>query len=83
MGQTKRIGIQVKNLYKMEVDRCAAMVGKEEKVVSQDEGKLWPSSPWHPENFAADFYWTSQGYTCVVRSVKGMYYGKVCKYHLS
>ena len=40
-GQTKRIGIQVKNLYKLRVDSCATMVGKEEKVLRRDEGKLW------------------------------------------
>ncbi|WP_208081268.1 hypothetical protein, partial [Bacteroides uniformis] len=40
-GQTKRIGIRVKNIYKLEVDGCAAMVGKVEEVVSQDEGELW------------------------------------------
>ena len=33
-GQTKRIGIWVKNIYKMEVDGCTVMVGKEEEVVS-------------------------------------------------
>ena len=27
-GQTKRIGIRVKNLYKLEVDGCVAMMGK-------------------------------------------------------
>ena len=31
-SQTKRIGIQVKNLYKMDVDGCAAMMGKAEEV---------------------------------------------------
>ena len=41
MGQTKRIGIQVKNLYKLDVYGYAAMMGKSEEVVSQDEGKLW------------------------------------------
>ena len=41
MGQNKRIGIRVKNLYKLEVDGCIAMVGKEEELVSQDEGELW------------------------------------------
>jgi hypothetical protein len=41
MGQVKKIGIQVKNLYKLDVDGCATMMGKEEKVVSQDEGELW------------------------------------------
>jgi hypothetical protein len=25
----------------MEVDGCSAMIGKVEKVMSQDEGKLW------------------------------------------
>ena len=33
MGQAKRIGIQAKNLYKLEVDGCAAMMGKAEKMV--------------------------------------------------
>jgi hypothetical protein len=41
MGQIKKIGIQVKNLYKLEVDGCAAMMGKAENVVSWDEGELW------------------------------------------
>ena len=41
MGQTKKIVIRVKNLYKLEVDGCAAMVGKAEEVVSRDEGELW------------------------------------------
>ena len=40
MGQPKRIGIRVKNLYKLEVEGCAAMMGKAEKVVSRDEGEL-------------------------------------------
>ena len=34
MGQTKRIGIRVKNLYKLEVDGCVAMVGKLEEAMS-------------------------------------------------
>ena len=33
-GQVKKIGIQVKNLYTLEVDGCSAMIGKAEKVVS-------------------------------------------------
>ena len=41
MGQVKKIGIQVKNLYKLEVDGYTSMMGKEEKVVSWDEGELW------------------------------------------
>ena len=40
-GQTKKIGIRVKNLYKMEVYGCTAMVGKAKEVVSRDEGELW------------------------------------------
>jgi hypothetical protein len=40
-GQVKKIGIRVKNLYKLEVDGCATMMGKAEKVVSRDEGELW------------------------------------------
>jgi hypothetical protein len=41
MSQVKRIGIRVKNIYMLEVDGCTSMMGKEEKVVSQDEGELW------------------------------------------
>ena len=41
MVQTKRIWIRVKNIYKLEVDGCTTMVGKEEEVVSRDEGELW------------------------------------------
>ena len=40
-GQTKRIGIQVKNLYKLEVDDCATLSTKEELVQIQDIGELW------------------------------------------
>ena len=39
--QAKNIGIQVKNLYKLDVDGCATLMGKANKVVSQDEGELW------------------------------------------
>ena len=39
--QTKRIGIRVKNIYKLEVDGWTVMVGKAEEVVSRDEGELW------------------------------------------
>jgi hypothetical protein len=39
-GQVKKIGIRVKNLYMLEVDGCSAIIGKEEKVVSRDEGEL-------------------------------------------
>ena len=34
MGQAKRIGIRVNNLYKLEVEGCTSMMGKVEKVVS-------------------------------------------------
>ena len=40
-GQTKRIGIQVKNIYKLEVDDCVALSTKAELVQSQDIGELW------------------------------------------
>eukprot|EP00253_Pinus_taeda_P036127 PITA_36127 len=40
-GQTKRIGIRVKNLYKLEVDDCVALSSKAEMVQSQDVGELW------------------------------------------
>ena len=41
MGQTKNIGVLIKNIYKLKVDGYTAMVGKAEEVVSRDEGKLW------------------------------------------
>ena len=31
----------MKNLYKLDADGCAALMGKVDKVVSQDEGDLW------------------------------------------
>ena len=40
-GQTRRIGIRVKNLYQLQGDGCAAMAGKAEGVVSWDEGEFW------------------------------------------
>jgi hypothetical protein len=40
-GQVKKIGIQVKNIYMLEVYGCGAMMGKAEKVVTRDEGELW------------------------------------------
>eukprot|EP00253_Pinus_taeda_P004315 PITA_04315 len=39
-GQTKRIRIRVKNIYKLEVDDCATLCLKEELVQSQDIGEL-------------------------------------------
>ena len=41
MGYAKRIWVQFKNLYKLEVEGCAAMMGKAEKIVSRDKGELW------------------------------------------
>eukprot|EP00253_Pinus_taeda_P023402 PITA_23402 len=41
MGQSKRIGIWVKNIYKLEVDDCATLSMKEELVQSQDISELW------------------------------------------
>ena len=40
-GQAKKIGIRVKNIYKLDLDGCVALMGKADKVVSQDEGELW------------------------------------------
>jgi hypothetical protein len=33
-GQVKKIGIQVKNIYKLEVDGCTSMMGKAESFLS-------------------------------------------------
>eukprot|EP00253_Pinus_taeda_P033062 PITA_33062 len=41
MYRTKRIGIRVKNLYKLEVDDCVALSSKAELVQSKDVGELW------------------------------------------
>ena len=40
-GKVKKIGVQVKNLYKLKVGECVALRSKEEKVKSQDVGELW------------------------------------------
>jgi len=40
-GQTKRIGIRVNNIYKIEVDDCAALSTKVELVQIQDIEDLW------------------------------------------
>ena len=41
LGQAKKIWIRVNNLYKLDVDGCATLIGKANKVVSQDEDELW------------------------------------------
>ena len=46
-GQTKRIGIRVKNIYKLEVDDCAALSTKAKLVQSQDIGELWHKQLGH------------------------------------
>eukprot|EP00253_Pinus_taeda_P029089 PITA_29089 len=40
MGQVKKIGFRVKNLYKLEVEECAALSTNAERVQSRDVGKL-------------------------------------------
>ena len=40
-GQVENIRVRVKNLYKFDVDGCAALSSKSRKVVSQDTGDLW------------------------------------------
>ena len=40
-GKAKRIGIWVKNLYKLDVDGHATLMGKVNKVENRDEGELW------------------------------------------
>eukprot|EP00253_Pinus_taeda_P022849 PITA_22849 len=46
-GQTKRIGIQVKNLYKPEVDDSAALCMNAKLVQSQDISELWHKQLGH------------------------------------
>ena len=40
-GKSKKIGIFVKNLYKIDVYGCVALMGKAEKVVIPDEGEFF------------------------------------------
>eukprot|EP00253_Pinus_taeda_P005665 PITA_05665 len=40
-GETRKIGVRVRNLYQLHVDGCAPMVGKAEGLVSWDDGELW------------------------------------------
>eukprot|EP00253_Pinus_taeda_P026441 PITA_26441 len=40
-GQTKQIGIRIKNLYKLQAEDCAALSSKEKEVHGQDIGELW------------------------------------------
>eukprot|EP00253_Pinus_taeda_P027232 PITA_27232 len=40
-GETRKIGVRVRNLYQLHVDGCAAMAGKAEGLVSRDDGELW------------------------------------------
>jgi hypothetical protein len=87
-GQVKNIGIRVKNLYMLQVDGCGAMIGKEETMVTCDEGELWHRILGHLHHGALKImqkyiYWTSKGNTCSVRSVQGVHPGEVCKVHLS
>ena len=43
------------------------------------EQDIGPSTPWRLEGHATDFYGSSQGYSCGIRHMQGMYYGEVCK----
>jgi hypothetical protein len=52
IGQVNKIEIQVTNLYKLEVYGYASMMGKEEKFVSWDEGKLWHKRLGHLDHGA-------------------------------
>jgi len=39
--QLKKIGIRVKNLYKLEVEDCVTLSMKAEKLQSRNIGELW------------------------------------------
>ena len=41
IGQAKKSGIRVKNIYKIDVYGFTTFTGKADKVVSRDEGELW------------------------------------------
>jgi len=40
-GETRKIGVRVRNLYQLHVDGCVAMAGKAEGLVIRDDGELW------------------------------------------
>eukprot|EP00253_Pinus_taeda_P035729 PITA_35729 len=40
-GQTKQIGIRIKNLYMLQVEDCAALSSKAKEVHGKDIGELW------------------------------------------
>ena len=54
-GQAKKIGIRVKNLYKLDVDGCTTLMGKADKVVSWVEGELWHRRLGHLHHGALKF----------------------------
>ena len=41
IGLVKKIGVRVKNLYKLDVENCATLSTEVEKVESRDIGELW------------------------------------------
>lgn len=41
MGQVKQIGVRVKNLYKLDVEHCAALSTKAKKMQCRDVSELW------------------------------------------
>ena len=45
--QVKKIGVHVKNLYKLDVYGCATLSSKAGKVVSQDTSELWHRTLGH------------------------------------
>ena len=71
--QTKRIGISVKNIYKIEVNFCIAMMEKAEEVVSRDEGKLWHRILGHHHHGALNIL--QQISTGLPKGTQRMYYG--------
>ena len=46
-SQVKKIGIRVKNLYKLEVEECVDLSTKAKRVQSRDVGKLWQRQLGH------------------------------------
>jgi hypothetical protein len=88
MGQFKKIGIEVKNIYKLEVDGCAAMMGKEKKVVIWDEGELWHRRLGHVHHGSLKIMQQIStglptGKIDQLNSVKGLHHGELCKVHPS
>eukprot|EP00253_Pinus_taeda_P031503 PITA_31503 len=77
LGQVKKIGIQVKNLYKLEVEECASLSTKAKRVQSQDVGELWHRKLCHLHHGALKIL---QQISIGIPKEKGSNFPKFCEF---